>query len=62
MNPDSRIFFGGSMKVLVIDDDPAMTELLALLLRPATQQVITANSGSDGVLLAKNEIPDVIDS
>ena len=24
------------MKVLVIDDDPAMTELLALLLRPAT--------------------------
>ena len=48
------------MKVLVIDDDPAMTELLALLLRPATQQVITANSGSDGVLLAKNKSPDVI--
>ncbi len=48
------------MKVLVIDDDPAMTELLALLLRPASMEVYTANSGPDGISLAEDHDPDVI--
>jgi DNA-binding response OmpR family regulator len=48
------------MKVLVIDDDPAMTELLALLLRPASMEVYTANSGPDGISLAHDHEPDVI--
>ena len=48
------------MKILVIDDDPAMTDLLKLLLEPASSSVLTANSGPEGILLAKAEKPDVI--
>jgi len=51
---------GGSMKILVIDDDAAMTELLKLLLQPAASQVLTANTGMEGVELAKNGEPDVV--
>jgi DNA-binding response OmpR family regulator len=48
------------MKILVIDDDPAMTELLILLLQPASADVVTANSGPEGVELTKQVRPDVI--
>lgn len=48
------------MKVLVIDDDPGMTELLSLLLKPATSQVYIANTGKDGLALVKAYTPDVI--
>lgn len=48
------------MKVLVIDDDPAMTELLCLLLKPATTDVYIANTGKDGLALVKDKKPDVI--
>lgn len=48
------------MKILVIDDDPAMTELLKLLLHPAASDVITANSGVEGVAAAKKYQPEVI--
>ncbi len=49
-----------TMKILVIDDDPAMTDLLKLLLMPAAADVITANSGPDGIRLANDIKPDVI--
>ncbi len=49
-----------TMKILVIDDDPAMTDLLKLLLMPAAADVITANSGPEGIRLANDERPDVI--
>ncbi len=48
------------MKILVIDDDPAMTDLLKLLLMPAAAEVITANSGPEGIRLANEDKPDVI--
>jgi two-component system, OmpR family, KDP operon response regulator KdpE len=48
------------MKILVIDDDPAMTDLLELLLTPASAEVFTANSGPDGIRLAKEVNPDII--
>jgi DNA-binding response OmpR family regulator len=48
------------MKILVIDDDAAMTELLKLLLQPAASQVLTANTGIEGVELAKTSDPDVV--
>ena len=48
------------MKILVIDDDPAITELLKILLVPATSDVLTANSGEEGVELVKNELPEVV--
>ncbi len=47
-------------KVLAIDDDPAMTELLTLLLKTHGFNVLTANSGIDGVEIAHKESPDVI--
>ncbi len=48
------------MKILVIDDDQAMTELLTLLLQPATPDILTANSAPDGIRLAKEGSPDII--
>lgn len=48
------------MKILVIDDDPAMTDLLVLLLQPTSSVVSTANSGQEGVKLAQTENPDII--
>ncbi len=48
------------MKVLVIDDDPAFTDLLKILLEPASSNVIAANCGVDGIDLAKTDLPDII--
>lgn len=48
------------MKILVIDDDPAMTELLKLLLAPSLFEVITANEGQEGIRLAREQQPDTI--
>jgi DNA-binding response OmpR family regulator len=49
-----------NLKVLAIDDDHAMTELLTLLLKTHGFNVVTANTGEDGVSLALKETPDVI--
>ena len=48
------------MKVLIVDDDPAMTELLCLLLKPATTEVYTANSGLEGLNLIREKALDII--
>jgi len=48
------------MKILVIDDDPAMTELLSLVLAPTKAQIITSNSGEEGLRLASESTPDII--
>ncbi|MDR3572707.1 MAG: response regulator transcription factor [Anaerolineaceae bacterium] len=48
------------MKVLVIDDDPAMTDLLKILLEAASSSVCTANSGVDGIAVAKSTDIDTI--
>jgi DNA-binding response OmpR family regulator len=47
-------------KVLAIDDDPAMTELLILLLKTHGFDVLTANTGEDGVKQVQECKPDVI--
>ena len=49
-----------NLKVLAIDDDHAMTELLTLLLKTHGFNVLTANTGEDGVSLALKESPNVI--
>lgn len=49
-----------TITVLAIDDDPAMTELLTLLLRTHGFNIQTANTGEEGVKLAHKESPDVI--
>jgi DNA-binding response OmpR family regulator len=48
------------VKILVIDDDEGMTELLSLLLAPTSSEIIIANSGPEGIELAKKQTPDVI--
>jgi DNA-binding response OmpR family regulator len=48
------------MKILVIDDDPAMTELLKLLLEPTQADLLTSNSGEEGLRLVKEQTPDIV--
>jgi DNA-binding response OmpR family regulator len=48
------------MIILVIDDDPAMTELLKILLESLSAKVHTAYNGQQGIELCKTEKPDVI--
>jgi len=46
--------------VLTIDDDTAITELLAMLLRTHGYEVKTVNNGEDGVAAVKKTNPHVI--
>jgi DNA-binding response OmpR family regulator len=48
------------MRVLVIDDDSAMTDLLRILLKPAASTIYVANSGMEGISLAKHYTPDLV--
>ena len=49
-----------TLKVLTIDDDPALTELLTLLLRSRGHDAEMANSGQDGVRMIRELHPDVV--
>ena len=40
------------MRILVVDDDTGMSDLLTILLTPAFSEVIVANSAPDGIRLA----------
>ncbi len=47
-------------KILIIDDDPAMTDLLKIILNTTGAELLTANSGLEGVLAAQSKKPDII--
>jgi DNA-binding response OmpR family regulator len=47
-------------KVLIIDDDPAMTELITLLLKTHGLDAYMANSGEEGLQMIPEISPDVI--
>ena len=49
-----------ALKVLTIDDDSSMTELLGILLRSHGMEVLSCNSGTRGIELARVEKPDII--
>lgn len=49
-----------NIKVLTIDDDPAMIDLLSLLLKNNHFDVISASNGDDGIALVKYAHPDVV--
>jgi DNA-binding response OmpR family regulator len=49
-----------NIKVLVIDDDIAITDLMSMLLKTHGFDVTTTNSGSDGVNLIKEKSPHVV--
>ncbi len=48
------------LKILVIDDDPAMTDLLKLLLRPTGAEIHTVNDGRTGIQTVKDFAPNII--
>ena len=48
------------MKVLIVDDDPAMSDLIKLLLAPSQYEVVSASNGLDGINLAKQFNPDIV--
>ncbi|MBK8417260.1 response regulator transcription factor [Candidatus Villigracilis saccharophilus] len=47
-------------KILVIDDDVAITELMGMLLRTHGFEVITTNFGTEGIRLTAEKMPDVV--
>jgi signal transduction histidine kinase/DNA-binding response OmpR family regulator len=50
----------GDTKVLVIDDDPSVRELLIRVIGKDGFQIITANSGDEGLRLAREQHPNAI--
>ncbi|OQY91760.1 MAG: hypothetical protein B6D39_05840 [Anaerolineae bacterium UTCFX2] len=48
------------IKVLVVDDDNDTTDLLKLMLEPKAFEVVTANTGEEGVELVRTASPDVM--
>ena len=47
-------------KILVIDDDTAITELMSMLLKTFGFEVLTTNIGEEGIRLAREANPNVI--
>ena len=47
-------------KILVIDDDVAITELMNMLLKTHGFEVFTTNSGVEGVKLVEEHRPSVV--
>lgn len=46
--------------ILVVDDDPSITNVLELLLGMEQYKVLTARNGEEGIALAKRVQPDLI--
>lgn len=49
-----------ALKILTIDDDPAVTQLISLLLQSYGMDVIVANSGEQGVQLVREQAPNLV--
>ena len=56
----STLAEGRSASVLVIDDQPFFTNMLRGALEQQGFRVLVANSGADGLALAKKHVPDAI--
>jgi two-component system alkaline phosphatase synthesis response regulator PhoP len=48
------------LKILVIDDEPNISDVIRLILQSEGYSVICANSGEEGLKLAKKELPQGI--
>jgi signal transduction histidine kinase/DNA-binding response OmpR family regulator len=51
---------GGSLKILVVDDDPAAVELAAVRVLEMAGTVLRAYGGREAIEVARRELPDVI--
>ena len=49
-----------ALRVLVIDDEPHVVELIAAMLRPYGYEVLSAYSGRQGLEVAFAQVPDVV--
>lgn len=49
-----------TMRVLIVDDDPDLTDVFAMLIQAEGHEVVTANSGRDAVALAAASHFDVV--
>lgn len=49
-----------SARILIIDDDDAVTELFSLLLKVHGYEVLTANDGVTGIQRIEQERPDLV--
>ena len=47
-------------KVLIVDDSPTETYKLTSMLEKSGHDVLTAETGEDGIAIAKKELPDVV--
>src|SRR5262250_3652259 len=57
---DLRRADGTAIRVLVVDDEPTLTELLSMALRYEGWQVHTAGAGAEAVRVAREHRPDVV--
>jgi len=48
------------MEILIIDDDPAMTDLLQIQLQPTEFGIKVTHSGVEGLKSTRNHKPDII--
>ena len=48
------------MRILIIDDDTGMTDLLTILLTPASTEVLIANTDQEGMRKILTSHPDVV--
>jgi CheY-like chemotaxis protein len=51
---------GGSLKVLVVDDDPKVVELMAVRITDPGITVLRAYGGVEAIAVARRELPDVL--
>ncbi len=58
--PALRRADGSPVRVLVVDDEPTLTDLLAMALRYEGWEVRTAAAGRDGVRAAREFLPDAV--
>ena len=47
-------------KVLIVDDSPTEVHVLQSLLEKNGHEVVVANSGEEGIVVAKDTLPDVV--
>lgn len=47
-------------KILIVDDQPQIRELVAITLQPSSYQILLAENGQQAIEIAQTEHPDVI--
>jgi two-component system, OmpR family, response regulator len=58
--PEIRRADGSAVRVLVVDDEPTLTELLSMALRYEGWEVRTAGAGAEAVRVAREFSPDAV--